>query len=143
MPRRSAIPLALALVFFCFLPSVFSQTAKAHRVVFAVTSADETDWKLMLGNIRNLLVGLPPDSTEVEVVAFGPGLALVRKPSSASDEIEALETRHVRFVACENSMRMQHVTAADLVQGVQRVPSGVVELVLKQEQGWSYIKAGR
>lgn len=141
MLRRSAISIAFVLMFF--LPSAISQTAKAHRVVFAVTSADETDWKLMLGNIRNLLAGLPPNSTDVEVVAYGPGLALVRKPSSANAEIQDLEAMHVRFVACENSMRMQHVTAEELVQGVQTVPSGVTEVVLKQELGWSYIKAGR
>ncbi len=116
---------------------------KVHHVLFAVTSGDEADWRLMMGNIRNLLTGMAPDSVEVEVVAYGPGLALVRKPSSADADIQALEAKHVRFVACENSMRMQHVTAADLLEGVGTVPSGVVEVVKKQEQGWTYIKAGR
>ncbi len=116
---------------------------KVHHVLFAVTSSDEADWRLTMGNIRNLLTGLAPDSVEVEVVAYGPGLALVRKSSSAEADIQALEAKHVRFVACENSMRMQHVTTADLLEGVGTVPSGIVEVVKKQEQGWTYIKAGR
>lgn len=117
--------------------------ATAHHIVFALTSGDETDWKLTLGNIRNLIVALPVDSTEVEVVAYGPGISFVRKGSSADVEIQALEAKHVRFVACENSMRMQKMTLADLVTGVSSVPSGIVEVVMKQEHGWTYIKAGR
>ncbi len=120
----------------------FAQT-KAHHIVFAVTSGDEADWRLGLGNIRNLLAGEPTDSTEIEVVAFGPGLNMVRKASVVASDIQALEAKHVRFVACENSMKMQHVTLEDLVEGIQSVPSGIVEVVTKQEQGWTYIKAGR
>jgi intracellular sulfur oxidation DsrE/DsrF family protein len=40
-------------------------------------------------------------------------------------------------------MRMQHVEAKDLLPGVGMVPAGIVEVVTKQEQGWTYIKAGR
>jgi intracellular sulfur oxidation DsrE/DsrF family protein len=40
-------------------------------------------------------------------------------------------------------MRAQHVTVADLLEGVGTVPAGIVEVVTKQEQGWTYIKAGR
>jgi intracellular sulfur oxidation DsrE/DsrF family protein len=117
--------------------------AKTHHVVFAVTSGDEADWGLTLGNIRNLLKGLAPDAVEVEVVAFGPGLSLLKKGSAVDADIQALEAKHVRFVACENSMRMQHVTVADLLVGVGTVPSGIIEVVTKQEQGWSYVKGGR
>ncbi len=140
MKRRSVLAV-LAAVCMLFSMSASAQ-AKAHRVLFAVTSGDEADWKLAMGNIRNLLTGLGAD-TEVEVVAFGPGLHMVVKPSAVDEDIQALEARHVRFVACENSMRGQKVTMADLVQGVGSVPSGIVEVVTKQEQGWSYVKAGR
>jgi uncharacterized protein len=98
---------------------------------------------LPLATFGTLLAAFPPETAEVEVVAYGPGLTFVRKGSAAEVEIQGLEANHVRFVVCENSMRMQHISAADLVSGVEPVPSGVVEVVTKQEQGWSYIKAGR
>jgi intracellular sulfur oxidation DsrE/DsrF family protein len=134
--------LILFSLLLCVSASAYAQ-ATAHRVVFALTSGDEADWKLTLGNIRNLIAALPVDSTEVEVVAYGPGINFVRKGSSADTEIQTLEAKHVRFVACENSMRMQKITLADLVTGVSSVPSGIVEVVTKQEHGWTYIKAGR
>ena len=46
----------------------------------------------------------------MEVVAYGPGLGFVRKGSAAEVEIQGLEANHVRFVVCENSMRMQHIS---------------------------------
>jgi uncharacterized protein len=141
MNLKRALPIALILL-LAFVSGARAQT-KTHRVVFGLTSPEEADWELTVGNIRNLIAGLAPDSVEVEVVSYGPGLAFVTKGSSADADIQALETQHVRFVACENSMRKRHVTAADLLQGVQPVPSGIVEVVTKQEQGWTYIKAGR
>jgi intracellular sulfur oxidation DsrE/DsrF family protein len=142
MNWKKILSVTCVLFIGCFGVVASAQT-KAHRVVFALTSPDGADWKLTLGNIRNLLAAFPPETAEVEVVAYGPGLSFVRKRSASEVEIQGLEAKHVRFVACENSMRMQHISAADLVSGVEPVPSGVVEVVTRQEQGWSYIKAGR
>jgi intracellular sulfur oxidation DsrE/DsrF family protein len=45
-------------------------------------------------------------------------------------------------VACENTMRKYKIEKADLLIEAKTVPSGVVEVILKQEQGWRYLKAG-
>lgn len=113
----------------------------AHKILFALTSGDAGDWNLTLGNVANLLKGMP--TAEVEVVAYGPGINFVKKGSAAEAEIKELEQKHVHFMACHNSMVFLHLTPADLVEGVGVVPSGVVEVVTKQEEGWTYIKAGR
>jgi intracellular sulfur oxidation DsrE/DsrF family protein len=128
---------------FLSLPLSASAQAKAHRVLFAVTSPDEADWHLAMGNMRNLISGLAPETVEIEVVAFGPGLSIVKKGSIVETEIKALQAKNVKFVACQNAMRAQHVTVEDLLQDVGTVPAGIVEVVTKQEQGWTYIKAGR
>lgn len=117
--------------------------AKVHHVLFAVTSSDEADWGLTIGNIRNLIADLQPDTVEIEVVAYGPGLKMVLKTSADAAAIQALQSPHVRFVACQNAMRHQNVTEADLLPGVGQVPAGIGEVVRKQEQGWVYIKGGR
>ncbi len=116
---------------------------KAHRVLFAMTSPEEADWQLTLSNIRNLIGGMAPEPVEVEVVAYGPGVAFLKKDGMDAADIQRLESPHVHFVACGNAMRKQHLEASDLVAGSEVVPAGIVEVVKKQEQGWSYIKAGR
>ena len=48
----------------------------------------------------------------------------------------------VRFAACQRAMRGHNLELKDLVAGTVPVPAGIVEVVLRQEQGWTYIKAG-
>ncbi len=140
--KRSFLAVALALgTLACVLP-IQAQT-KAHRVLFALTSPEEVDWQLTLNNVRNLESGLAPDAVEVEIVAYGPGTAFLKKDAPVAAEIQKLEAAHVHFVACGNAMKKQHLEAADLVAGVDVVPAGIVEVVRKQEGGWVYIKAGR
>jgi uncharacterized protein len=150
MKRRSVLVLAACLVMFIGLSgtgvlstSAQSATGKPHKVLFAVTSGDEADWNLALGNIRNLLAGLKPDPVEVEVVAFGGGIVLVKGDSSVAADIAKLQADGVKFVACQNSMHARHLEVKDLLPNVPPVPSGIVEVVTKQEQGWIYIKGGR
>ncbi len=108
-----------------------------------MTSPEEADWQLTLNNVRNLIGGLVPEPVEIEIVAYGPGIAFLKKDGADATEILRLESPHVHFVACGNAMRKQHLEASDLVAGSEVVPAGVVEVVRKQEQGWTYIKAGR
>ena len=76
--KRSFLAVALALgTIACVLP-MQAQT-KAHRVLFALTSPEEADWQLTLNNVRNLESGLAPDAVEVEIVAYGPGTAFLKK----------------------------------------------------------------
>ncbi len=141
--KRSLAACALLLCLMTGLSHALAQT-RTHHVVFALTSGDEADWHLTLGNMRNLLTGFGSDPYEVELVAYGPGLSsVVTASSKVADDIKALQEKHVRFLACENSMRSRHVTADQLLPGVQTTPSGVAEVVSKQEQGWAYIKGGR
>jgi intracellular sulfur oxidation DsrE/DsrF family protein len=120
-----------------------TQTIKTHHVVFTITSGDQADWNLTLGNMRNLLTAFGTDPYEVELVAFGPGIAILQTPSAVIADIQGLQEKHVHFKACENSMRARKLTVADLVPGSEPVPAGIAEVVAKQEQGWIYIKGGR
>jgi intracellular sulfur oxidation DsrE/DsrF family protein len=136
------VAIALMAVAIMSASPMFAQ-GKSHRVLFALTSPEETDWNITLHNIRNLIKGLAPDTAEIEVVAYGPGVVFLKSSNSEASEIKQLEAAHVRFLACGNAMQAMHLTQADLVSGTEIVPAGIVEVVKKQEEGWTYIKAGR
>lgn len=140
--KRSAVVLAIAFGAVLSVLPMQAQT-KVHRVVFAMTSAEEADWQLTLNNVRNLISGMAPEPVEIEIVAYGPGIAFLKKDGADGAEIQRLESSHVHFVACRNSMRKQHLEASDLVAGSEVVPAGIVEIIRKEEQGWTYINAGR
>ena len=143
MTRRYVVALVAMCLWMGAGTAAVQAQAKAHKVVFGVTSADEGDWSLTVGNIRNLLAGLKPDGVDVEVVGYGPGLRMIKNGSTVAEEIATLSGQGVKFVACQNAMRASHTEAKDLLPGVGQVPAGIVEVVTKQEQGWTYIKGGK
>lgn len=123
-----------------FLPAqVVDQ--EVHRVVFQVTKGETADQQQVIGQLNNILRALP--QAEIEVICHGKALPLVlRTQSSVKDEVTDLITRGVVFAACENTMSRAKVGKGDLISGVTTVPSALAEIILKQEQGWAYIKAG-
>ena len=115
---------------------------KMHQVVMQLNSADTAVWSSMLGNIRNFQK-VWPGNVKIEVVVHGKALNfLVASKSHLVADVEAMTKLGVVFNACENTMNKYGIKKEMLIPSVSSVPSGVAELVLKQEEGWSYLKTG-
>jgi len=113
-----------------------------HKVVIQLNTADTSAWSSTIGNIKNLQK-LWPGNLVVEVVIHGKALdLLVAAKTHLANEVIELSKTNVQFSACENSMRKHHIDKSELLSIANTVPSGVAEVILKQEAGWSYLKAG-
>ncbi|MBD3626773.1 DsrE family protein [Cyclobacterium sp.] len=132
------------LLFFLNSPLLLNAQVvdqEVHRVVFQVTKGDTADQEQVIGQLNNILRALP--NAEIEVICHGKALPLLLEAKSqVKDGIVDLLTRGVVFAACENTMRRAKASKEDLISGVITVPSALAEIILKQEQGWAYIKAG-
>lgn len=114
---------------------------EVHRVVFQVTKGENADQQQVIGQLNNILRALP--NAEIEVICHGKALPLVlQAESQVKDGVTDLLTRGVVFAACENTMRRAKASKEDLISRVISVPSALAEIIIKQEQGWAYIKAG-
>jgi intracellular sulfur oxidation DsrE/DsrF family protein len=93
-----------------------------------------------LKNVTNILKEDP--EAKVEVVCHAAGIGLLEKArTDHAEAVEALITKGVTFVACENTMRQKSIRKEDLLPGVGTVPSGAVEVVRKQQKdGFAYFK---
>ena len=110
------------------------------KVVFQVSDNDPAKWGLALNNIRNIQLDLGEDEVEIELVAYGPGLAMLKGGSPMAERVTKTLKTGVKVVACENTMKAQKLVYADMLTDIGYVPAGVVELVQKQRQGWAYIR---
>ncbi len=121
----------------------FTQVSLAeHKIVMQLTSSDPQVWKSLIKQLSNLKNGWK-DSAMIEVVCHGPGLDfLTVGKSTVVDDISVLFQRGVSFVACENTMRERNVSRESILPNTNFVLMGIAEIVVKQEQGWAYIKAG-
>jgi uncharacterized protein len=117
-----------------------AETAR-ERAIFAVSDADPQKWNLTLGNIGNAIDGLGAASADIELVVYGPGIAMLKKDSPVAARLAVALKSGVRIAACQNSMRGFDLQAADLAPGVTVVPSGVVELIRRQHAGYAYVRS--
>lgn len=125
-----------------------TQEAGLHRVVFQVNSDDPAPMKHAISNSINLVKYYRDhnEKIEIEIVAYGPGLAMFRSDKSpvkpVLDFIEA-HFPEIGFAVCGNTKAIQEQQEGhplSFIEGTQVVPFGIVELVKRQEAGWSYIR---
>jgi len=110
------------------------------RVVVQVSDADPARWNLALNNVRNLQEDLGAGGVEIEVVAYGPGIGMLRLDAVANSRVSEAVKAGVRVAACENTMRNQKLARADMHPQIAYVASGVVEIVRRQQEGWAYLR---
>jgi intracellular sulfur oxidation DsrE/DsrF family protein len=135
MKRRAIF--ALLAVAFAF--PVLAQSVK-QRVVFQVSDNDPAKWNLALNNARNVQTDLGKDNVEIEIVAYGPGLGMMRAESPVAGRLAAALDGNVALLACENTMQNTKTTKAEMVGGIGYVQAGVTHLMKRQREGWAYIR---
>ena len=133
---------ATAAAFPDVVAPAHAQAASAQRgkVVIQVSDADQAKWNLALNNAKNIQTDLGAANVDIEIVAYGPGIDMLKFDSPVSGRVGEATAAGVKVIACENTMRGQKLTRADMLNGIGYVPAGVVELMSKQQQGWAYIR---
>ena len=112
----------------------------ANRVVMQVSDNDPGKWNLALNNARNLQADLGASNVEIEIVAYGPGIGMLKSDSVVGNRIGEALGSGVKVAACENTMRGQKLQKADMLGGISYVGAGVVEIMQRQQQGWAYLR---
>jgi hypothetical protein len=106
-----------------------------------VTDNDPARWNLILNNLGALKEGVGSEGAEIELVAYGPGVNMLKADSPAKQRIADALKAGVKINACQNTMNFMKLTPADMLPEIGYVPSGVVEVMKKQQQGWAYIRS--
>ena len=115
-------------------------SAQRNKVVIQVSDADPGKWNLALNNAKNIQVDLGAPNVDVEIVAYGPGIGMLKLDSTVGGRVDEATAAGVKIVACENTMKGQKLSRADMLNGIGYVQAGVVELMSRQQQGWAYIR---
>jgi hypothetical protein len=150
MKQTTIAVLMIAGVVFTAIPDVLAQqtssaqsaaqTIAKYKVIFQVSDNDPVKWNLALNNAKNVQEDLGKENVEIEIVAYGPGLNMLKIESPAANRVNSALGDNVAVVACDNTMHNMKLSNADLIGGIGHVKAGVVELMERQRQGWSYIR---
>ena len=123
-------------------PAATSQKSsqKRHKIVIQVSDDDPAKWNLALNNAKNLQDDVGAANVDIEIVAYGPGIGMLKLESPTGSRVADAMKANVKVLACENTMRGQKLTRDDMLPALSYVPAGVTEIMTKQSEGWAYLR---
>jgi intracellular sulfur oxidation DsrE/DsrF family protein len=134
---------------FCSLNMAHADGAM-HRIVIHVDQNDPEIMNLALNNAKNVIDAYRAknEDVNVEVVAYGPGLHMLRDDTSpVKDRIKEISElsfpSNITFSACNNTkqgMEKREGHPITIIPQAHLVPAGVVRIMELEEQGYSYVK---
>lgn len=140
----------VALMSMAFVSASPAAGGKAHRITIQVDQNDPQIMNLALNNANNVIeyYRAKNEDVDIDIVAFGPGLHMLRADTSpVQDRVKRLKDLvfpgKIQFSACNNTkqgMEKAEGHAISILPDATIVPSGVVHLMELQEQGWSYVR---
>jgi len=121
---------------------------KVHHLALQVTANDPAAMTLALNNAVNVAehYSALAEEVEIEIVAYGPGLHMLRDDTSpVKDRVRSIAQSMpgVVFTACGNTqtnMEKAEGRPITLLSQAKVVKTGVARLMELQEAGWTYIR---
>ena len=114
-----------------------------HKIVLQLSDNDIRKQNLVISVANNLLKFYDPDKVAVEVVAFGPGVDLLRSESPSRKQVESLISQGVRFDVCLNTVdTIERETGRrpEILPGATPVQVGVGQILYLTENGYTLVK---
>jgi intracellular sulfur oxidation DsrE/DsrF family protein len=111
-----------------------------YQIVIQVTDNNPQTWNLALNNAFAFQRNVGKDNSEIEIVAIGPGLNMLKGESKATARIEQALDKSIDVVACGETMHAMKLTKDDLIGGVRVVPGGLIEIANREREGWIYYR---
>ena len=83
-----------------------------------MSDADPVKWNLALNNVRNVQQDLGKEKVTIEVVAYGPGIGMLKMDSVVGNRVADARRSGVTVVACENTMTNQKLSRQDMLPDI-------------------------
>jgi intracellular sulfur oxidation DsrE/DsrF family protein len=114
-----------------------------HRIVLQLSDKDLNKQGLVISVAYNLLKLYDPDKVAIEVVAFGPGIDLLRPDNANRKLIESLVQQGVRFDVCLNTVdTIERETGKrpEIIPAATPVQVGVGQILFLTENGYTLVR---
>src|SRR5678815_4168392 len=86
---RKSLPLVVLAAMLAFVvPAQAQQPAARSRVVMQVSDNDPAKWNLALNNAKNIQTDLGAANVDIEIVAYGPGINMLKADSVVGNRID-------------------------------------------------------
>ena len=129
-------------------PADIVQQDTLTKVLVHLTTSDTDDGLNTLSNLEQMLQEYErkQESVHIEVIANGNGIRLLSPQEyRMAERIHYLTSKYdnLNFAACKNTLDQLRLTRGinlKLIPEVKLIDSGVVEVIKRQREGWTYIR---
>jgi len=114
-----------------------------HRIALQLSDNDPKKQGLVISVAYNLLKFYDPDKVAIEVVAFGPGIDLLRPDNGNRKLVESLVAQGVKFDVCLNTVdTIERETGhrPDFIPAATPVQVGVGQILSLTENGYTLVR---
>lgn len=114
-----------------------------HKIVLQLSDREAAKQALVLSVANNLLKAYDPDRIAIEVVAFGPGIDLLRADSPNRARVDSLIAQGVQFDICMNTVEtIERETGHRPALNPKAVPVqvGVAQILSLVEHGFTLVR---
>ena len=139
---RRLLSIVAALVFGMLISGQAAAQASAagkEKVVIQVSTPEQRVWNQALNYVENLQTLYGKDNVEIEIVALGWGIGLLKFDSPMATRVAETLKRGATLQACEVTMSRQKLTPQDMLPDISYVKAGLGQIIKRQKEGWSYI----
>ncbi|MEO6682687.1 MAG: DsrE family protein [Ginsengibacter sp.] len=111
-----------------------------YKVVIQLSDNDPSLQKATINQVNNILNAL--EDIQIEVVLHSLGIHFLLQDNHLKSHIEQLHGKGVMFLVCRNALNAQNLDQDTLLSFAEIIPSAVAHLIVRQAEGWSYLKIG-
>ncbi len=111
-----------------------------RKIVFPITKGDDVSINHVLSSANNVMKFYGPENVQIAIVCYSKGIrTLLKKEKKIALRVRSLQMYDVEFIACGNTMRTMKIKPEELIEDIEIVTAGIVELVERSLKGWTYI----
>ncbi|MBK5654460.1 MAG: hypothetical protein I4N50_22585 [Rhizobium sp.] len=114
-----------------------------HKIVLQLSDSDSKKQGLVISVANNLMKHYDPDKVAVEIVAFGPGIELLKPDNPNRKLVESLVAQGARVDICLNTVdTIERDTGKrpDYIAAATPVQVGVAQILLLPENGYPLVR---
>jgi uncharacterized protein len=132
---------SLGLVSTAFAePGKVAPPAGKEGIVIQVSDDNPKTWAQALNVVRNIQNAYGKDKVQVELVAFGHGIGILKADSTLANRVDDTVAGGTVVYACMNTMRGYKISKDDMNPRIAYVPAGIIEIIEKQKAGWAVVR---
>ena len=114
-----------------------------HKIVLQLSESDPKKQGLVISVANNLMKFYDPDKVAIEIVAFGPGIELLKPDNPVRKAVESLVAQGVRVDICLNTVDTIEREAGkrpEFIAAATPVQVGVAQILFLTENGYTLVR---